>query len=509
MNDPGGISTGPAGDVPVDAERPAWWDLDHIVLTTAGIDIGSATSHVVLSEIECRRQGDSLSSRFDVERRTVRFRSVPLLTPYRGDLIDGESLRSWVIEQYQAAGIEPGVVDTGAVILTGEAIRRRNAEAIAETLSALGGRFVVTAAGHHMEAMLAAHGSGAVARSRDEATNVLNVDVGGGTTKFAVIDRGVVVATAALRAGGRLVAFDAEGVVERLEPAGKRWFAEAGVPIAVGDRPPAASIERVARRMADAIAAVAEGRPSSAPEWALVTEPIGLPPGPVSRVFSGGVMEHINAAEPIEAGDIGATLAMAVDARLSVTSGLSTVSPSAIFATVIGASSFAVALSGSTIYVSDPDVLPVRGVPVVRPPVVLSGALSAELIRATTRRHLARLDLLDGDEPIAFAIDLTGEPSFERLEALASGLGGALEGNGTRLVCFVFSADVGRNFGLLVKEGGHYPGAVVSVDGVDLREFDSVDIGVPAGSTGAVPMAIKSLVFDVAQDSGSRTSAAL
>ena len=50
------------------------------------------------------------------------------------------------------------------MILTGEALRRENAQAIAATISAHGGDFVCATAGHHMESMLAAFGSGAVVR---------------------------------------------------------------------------------------------------------------------------------------------------------------------------------------------------------------------------------------------------------------------------------------------------------------------------------------------------------
>ena len=50
-----------------------------------------------------------------------------------------------------------------AVILTGEAIKRHNARAIAELFSEVSGKFVCASAGHHMECQMAAHGSGAVA----------------------------------------------------------------------------------------------------------------------------------------------------------------------------------------------------------------------------------------------------------------------------------------------------------------------------------------------------------
>src|SRR2546430_11886266 len=94
------------------------------------------------------------------------------------------------------------------LILTGEALSRENAKAIGELLAEMGGEFVCATAGHHMEAMLAAYGSGAAKRSHDEDSHILNIDVGGGTTKLALVAHGEVEATAAINIGGRLVVVD-------------------------------------------------------------------------------------------------------------------------------------------------------------------------------------------------------------------------------------------------------------------------------------------------------------
>ena len=102
------------------------------------------------------------------------------------------------------AGIEPKDIDTGAVILTGEALRRENAQAISAMLSEAGGDLVCATAGHHMESMLAAYGSGAALRSSEEGIRILNLDIGGGTTKLAIVEGGRVLATAAVHIGGRL-----------------------------------------------------------------------------------------------------------------------------------------------------------------------------------------------------------------------------------------------------------------------------------------------------------------
>src|SRR5205085_4874140 len=104
---------------------------------------------------------------------------------------------------YADAGLARDEVDTGAVILTGAALERRNARELDELFAGEGGKFVCATAGHALEATLAAHGSGSVARSRRDHETILHVDVGGGTTKLARIEDGNIVATTAIAVGAR------------------------------------------------------------------------------------------------------------------------------------------------------------------------------------------------------------------------------------------------------------------------------------------------------------------
>ena len=131
------------------------------------------------------------------------------------------------------------------MILTGEALRRENAKAIADVLAEVGGEFVCAAAGHHMESMLAAYGSGAAKTSHDRGSPILNIDIGGGTTKLALVEHGNVVHTAALHIGGRLAVFDEQGRLTRLDPAGRHLAKLAGCDWTVGSTATDEQIERV------------------------------------------------------------------------------------------------------------------------------------------------------------------------------------------------------------------------------------------------------------------------
>src|SRR5207253_8613418 len=167
---------------------------------------------LLFAKLHLQRLTQSLSSRFVVVHREVLHKTPILLTPYRPDgLIDVQALERFVHAAYAKAGLTPEQIDTGAVILTGAALERANARAVAELFAGAGGKFVCASAGHNMEGILAAHGSGAAALSRVRGDTLLHVDVGGGTTKLAVLHNGEVVHTAAIHVGSRLVAFDENG----------------------------------------------------------------------------------------------------------------------------------------------------------------------------------------------------------------------------------------------------------------------------------------------------------
>jgi ethanolamine utilization protein EutA len=58
--------------------------------------------------------------------------------------------------------------------------------------------------------------------------------------------------------------------------------------------------------------------------------------------------------------------------------------------------------------------------------------------------------------------------------------------------------DVGGLLGIHLREEMKIQNPIVSVDGLELKEFDYIDIGAMLESSGAVPVVIKSLVFPAA-----------
>ena len=470
---------------------------DAIELTTVGIDIGSSTSHLIFSRLKLRRLGKQLSSRFVVVSREALYRSPILLTPYRADYtIDADQLAEFIHAAYNRAGLSPDEVDTGAIILTGEAVKRTNARAIAELFANQAGKFVCASAGHNLEAVMAAHGSGAVALSRDSGSVVLNVDVGGGTSKLAIARGGEVAETASLAIGGRLLAMDSHRQLVRIEPPIQTVADALGLKLRLGEVLGFEDEQRLVATMADCLLEAMRRDPPSALTRALyVTPPLANELVPQALTFSGGVSEFIYTREQSEFGDLARPLANAIRARLGSFQTQLRNPSEHIRATVIGASQFTVQVSGNTIWVSRPELLPLHNLQVVYPR--LPDSLTADDVRLAIEEGLRRFDLEEGGQPVALAIDWKGSPQYAVLRAFADGVVQALPRTlaaGLPLV-LVFHHDFGKLVGRILRDELGIRGDLVSIDSVEVKEFDYIDIGGIIEGSRSVPVVVKSLVF--------------
>ncbi|MBC7470517.1 MAG: ethanolamine ammonia-lyase reactivating factor EutA [Ramlibacter sp.] len=469
---------------------------DEIRLVSVGVDIGSSTSHLVFSRLLLER----LDNRYVVSERVVLHESEVLLTPYAADqTIDADALRAFVDRQYQLAQLTSDQIDTGALILTGVAVRRRNARAIGELFAAQAGKFVAVSAGDALECTLAAFGSGTAARSIREDARVMNIDIGGGTSKIAVCEGGEVVELCALDIGARIVALDADGKVQRIEAAAERFAKEVGLALALGEVPDPAGMQRLVERMADRLFESLQGPRLSAPTEALLRlEPLAGARKPDAVCFSGGVSEYIYGRDTKSYGDLGPALARAVLERVRAWGPRIEPPDQGIRATVVGASQYTVQVSGSTIFVEPQTVLPLRNLPVIAPTLPLEAeTLDVDAIAAAVRAALRHMDLHTSASPVALYYRWQGSATFSRLDALCRGLRAGLEpllAQGLPLV-LVSDGDVGGLVGIHAHSEQRMPNPVVSVDGIELQAFDYIDIGALLDTSGAVPVVIKSLVF--------------
>jgi ethanolamine utilization protein EutA len=476
------------------ATADAIWRVDNVELTTVGVDVGSATSHLMFSYVHLRRQAQGYSSRFVVVERRILHRSEILLTPYQADgLIDAERLEAFIAGAYRDAGMERDDVDAGAVILTGVALERANSRRIAELFASEGGRFVCASAGHNLESLLAAHGSGSVARSAEGGT-VLNVDIGGGTTKLALCVDGQVAATMALWGGARLLVLDDAGRVERLEPPLADLAAEVGVEVEVGQPMDAGTLDKLSDAIASRIVAAATGDATVA---RLAGElPVGMRPDRI--VVSGGVAEYLGETPGGGShGDLGPRLAAAVRARFDDVRIPIEAATERIRATVIGASQFTLQVSGNTIHLSGEVELPMHNIPVVAIKIDDEDEVDAAVVSAMIARRAGQLDLGEHEGPVAVAVSWSGEPRYAQLRALADGVAAAHResARATSPIILVLEADVAASMGSILSDDVGIRSPIVAIDGIELSDLDFIDLGERILPANVVPVVIKSLVF--------------
>src|SRR5436309_1590088 len=482
-------------------QNPIWMQ-DHVTLVSVGIDIGSAGTQVIFSRINLRRYGEDLTSRYYVVSRETLYQSPVALTPYQSEeRIDDAGLGRIIDEAYDAAGLHPDKIDTGAVILTGEALRRKNAQGIAKILSEQGGEFVCATAGHHMESLLAAYGSGASRVSHDEGKRILNIDIGGGTTKLGVVEGGHVIATAAVHIGGRLQVVDASGRIERLDPAGRYHARQAGFDWHKGDVIEVKLLDKVADVMADEVVAALTQRPMKpAIEHLYLTDPI-LEFGRIDgMMFSGGVGEYVYGRETRDFGDMGLRLGLAIRRKIDDGALPWPLLPAGecIRATALGASEYSVQLSGNTSYISKPgELLPRRNLQVLQPSFECTDIIDSAALAKAIKAHFTAFDLVEGEGEVALALRWQGPPSYERVAAFAEGIRHGLANTIERRkpVYIMLDGDIAQTLGAILREELLVESEILAIDGVMLRDFDYIDLGRIRIPSYTVPVTIKSLVF--------------
>jgi ethanolamine utilization protein EutA len=465
-------------------------------LRSVGIDIGSTTSHLVFSRLVLEL--DEEKHKFEIAGRNVTYLSKVILTPYKeSNSIDIDALSSFLLSEYKAAGHSPEEIDTGAIIITGEAAKKHNAERIVRLFSNQLGKFVCATAGPHYEAVLAAHGSGAVDQSGRENNVIMNVDIGGGTSKIAIVDRGEVVDTSCVSVGARLIAIDNVGQVIRIEDMGRFVAKVNDIDLALGQTLSQTDQHRISATLVNSLYEVIRRKDlSTTTKQLMVTTPL-THNGRIDKIaFSGGVAEYIYGCTDQDFGDLGRILGEMI--RKSKNLGIPICMPvERIRATVIGVSQYTVQISGNTTFVSNPKLLPLRNLPVVSLE-FNAATLTERGMKEAIIKALEMHDVTQGeaDFAVAFHRSTVSHPTYDLMKTLGKALLSALSSMiEKKTLVLVFEADIGKGMGRLIQEELNARCNLVSIDEIKLRDFNFIDIGEPTSKEGLIPVVVKSFVF--------------
>jgi ethanolamine utilization protein EutA len=472
--------------------------LEMFSLKSVGIDIGSSTSHLIFSHITLRREGASLSGKFKVTNREVLYRSPIMLTPYlSATKIDTDKVNQFIHEAYREAGLTPEDVDTGAVIITGEALKKENAQPIVEFFAKYSGKFICAAAGHNHEALLAAYGCGAVDLSKSEHKTVLNVDMGGGTTKFSLVEDGVVTQTASINVGARLIAFDETDTITRIEDAGRTMMKELGHKVGLGQKITVEMKEEFGAYMAKILFEIIDQGPISPITKSLMVTPPFVNYKGLKQiqhiVFSGGVSEHVYDHDPNSYGDIGPVLGRNVREHLKqLSKGIVREPVEGIRATVIGAGEYTIQASGNTSYVSNEHALPVHGLKVIQ-----AAIRDGESVSTALRQSLKKFDLPRFTSGLALSLSVNGVPDYQSVRRIAQGVADILkEADDPKCPLYLtLDLDIAKSLGGILKDEFKVTRDIIAVDGIEVGDLDYIDIGECLGITEVIPVTVKSLMF--------------
>ena len=471
-------------------------------ILSVGIDIGTTTTQVIFSRITI----DNTASYFTVPRisvldKEIVYQSPVSFTPLKEQVfIDGDKVRDIVAAEFQKAGFTPSQVDTGAVIITGEAARKENSKTVLETLSDFAGDFVVSTAGPDLESVISGKGSGAYQYSIDNLCTVVNLDIGGGTTNIALFDSGKVTGKTCYDIGGRLIRLDQDGTVRYIAPTAQLIADKVGASIKVGARTDAATLSKITDAMADILAQSVGLVPFTPLAEAVRTKTSSTDTfsQPLERIcFSGGVADCIKSTSDnlFAFGDIGILLGRSIRSNPAFAAARQIDASQTIRATVVGAGTYTMNLSGSTIYYSR-GIFPLKNTPVYKLPQDVENALfkgdSEPLMKG-----LSWFMSQSSSNQIIMAVKGPHNPVFQTLELAAECLikcaDAVLPPDAPLII--ISEEDIAKALGIAMSNASDKRRKIASIDSVSVEDGDYLDIGSPLMDGLVVPVIVKTLLF--------------
>jgi ethanolamine utilization protein EutA len=474
-------------------------NVEYMKILSVGIDVGSSTTHLIFSNLTLKREISffNMSNRFVMVNREIVYKSPIIFTPLLDRYtIDIDAVVEFCEEEYKNAGITPEMVETGAVLVTGETAKKQNAAEIVNRLSSESGKFVSATAGPNLESLLGVMGSGIVDQTLYNHKTILHVDIGGGTSNLAIASNGEVLSTSCINVGGRLLGIDKDFKIWRIDGPTQFLMNTLGMRYKIGDIISEGDARTIAREYARALVEVMQGpAESTVTKELMMTEDLDFSYPVDAYSFSGGVAEMFYGSDKTF-DDIGVLLAEEIKSLVE-SKGFTVVEPeNKIRATVIGAGSFSLSVSGSTTFHYGDIELPIDNIPVI--PVQLRNELFDEdWFMNEIERAFTTFDMVEGEDIVAlyFKNHIHHEDRFRVFaRALEKALPNSITNN--KPIILIFAYDFAKVLGISIRDETSIQSNLLCLDELDMKAGDWIDIGSPLKETQAFPVTVKSLVFN-------------
>ena len=481
-------------------------------LLSVGIDIGTSTTQLVFSQLTVENLASAFAvPRIQITEKKILYTSPIYLTPLSDDItIDGEEIKKIISQEYQAAEaaeINTKRIQTGAVIITGETARKSNAKEVLQVLSEFAGDFVVATAGPDLESMIAGKGAGTDELSKIHGVGIVNFDIGGGTSNLAFFQNGDLKDTACLDVGGRLIKMEpTTQKITYLSPKIQQYF-NAQQNLKVGSIITKEQLQPVVQGLVHCLEqSIGLLEQDALYQGMLTNRGLHLPNLQIQGItFSGGVADIIYHPEayPEEDwcryGDIGILLGKAIRTSKLFQEKTIYQGKETIRATVIGAGSHTMDVSGSTI-AYEHLTFPIKNLPVLK---ISAEAEKTLLFAPELQRKLQwfqnQYEQNWQQEQLVLAFQGKKNPSFTEVQQYAEQILAGMKEylNQQQGLLLVLQEDMGKVLGnaLLSLDPSLKQNGLLSLDGIAANEGDYLDVGAPIADGKVLPVVIKTLAF--------------
>jgi ethanolamine utilization protein EutA len=468
--------------------------LNRVILL--GLDFGSTTSSALVASASISSNAMPFKALTDIK---IEHLCEPVLTPFLSNTknnvhaIDVEKITLLINQWLNQSGVKIDAIFSGGSMITGLAAQADNAQALTEIITNLVGESVIaTADDPCLESWLAFMGScGALSRYHADAP-MINFDIGGGTTNIAVGNNtlanvalgviGGVLQTGCYFIGARHFQFVAGGYqLTAISSYGVALLANLKIIKTIGETLSKDEIAKIMTFYVSALEAICLGNTDFFnTEIAQIHSQVAIKIAAKTKAyitFSGGVGELIykiaaNEALPTTTfyGDFGIDLAQAISRSPVLSANLKTHIPEHKGrATVMGLTLHSTELSGSSIYLPSPNILPLRNLPIVAK---LPANASAEqwqnaFVLASNCKQGACIQVAEGN-------------NLEQIRALATQIKHALQTNihaASRPLVIMAESNIGKALGNYICDWGQLDYNLMVIDEVAPRNAQFVNIG--------------------------------